>query len=707
MMKSGSNGYVHKEEIMMNLLDDSSESDELQLAPLKGKKQVRRKRNAYAASPSPAGICNWWQFIKMLVVLLLVCSVTVMGFITVWLSGQVKDLQQQLNEVKDTGPQTTADDLQQQVQKNIQKTLVNVTKSPQEIEALKQRITTLTSKVDSLSTAISAVSKVQPGSQQIVKEVNELHSEIPIISKTVANLGVDVKTMKSTVDELLEYKKTVEKELADMKLQQSGKSVSGGREAGGRETSPHVDLDTDSVTKLQNMGDMIQVVNNSLWSELPKIRSRLSSHEAFLGVLQNVTASMQKDLKALTGDHSSILKDHSNMDHGSGGETEQTKLLIHQVLDDMGLANQTNPSRSLDSLTVKIDNITATVNSLRDQYKMMKESEGGTGSVDTASMQTSLQALNMSVESLKTDFNTLMTKVTKHSNMLINLSKIVEVLQHFSTTLDKDHRNILSGQSTTSISPSPGFQPTSREVETPSVKPTTRKGESSSTKLKTEAAVPTTPISTTKGKQSTENKPPLAQTDGHLTLTLPVKEIPLNGINSTDDKGIMLYHWEQIGGHPLEIAQTDEAATAASGDIVAGQYMFELQVWDEENLSSTMKLFVDVEDDGKKVDGHLVSSTASVKPTAIAPKFHRYINMSLVKTYEDLDVGVRRWDRNGDGLVNAQDLPDYMGDPPKPKQLEKFDFNRDGLYSIDELAVALGFQPWPKDQPEPQDDEKQ
>jgi hypothetical protein len=29
--------------------------------------------------------------------------------------------------------------------------------------------------------------------------------------------------MKSTVDELLEYKKTVEKELANMKLQQSGK----------------------------------------------------------------------------------------------------------------------------------------------------------------------------------------------------------------------------------------------------------------------------------------------------------------------------------------------------------------------------------------------------------------------------------------------------------------------------------------------------
>jgi formiminotetrahydrofolate cyclodeaminase len=49
--------------------------------------------------------------------------------------------------VKNTGLQTSTDDLQQQIQKNIQKTLVNVTKSPQEIAALKQRITTLSSKV--------------------------------------------------------------------------------------------------------------------------------------------------------------------------------------------------------------------------------------------------------------------------------------------------------------------------------------------------------------------------------------------------------------------------------------------------------------------------------------------------------------------------------------------------------------------------------
>lgn len=70
--------------------------------------------------------------------------------------------------------------------------------------------------------------------------------------------------------------------------------------------------------------------------------------------------------------------------------------------------------------------------------------------------------------------------------------------------------------------------------------------------------------------------------------------------------------------------------------------------------------------------------------------------LTIIKCQTDLEIGVRRWDKDGDGFVNPQDLGDYMPDPPTPQQLEKFDFNHDGLYSIDELAVALGFQPWPK-----------
>lgn len=71
-----------------------------------------RKRNPYSSpSSSHGGICNCWQFMKMLIILLLVCSVTVMGFITVWLSNQVKDLQQQLNEGMSTNHHDNEADL--------------------------------------------------------------------------------------------------------------------------------------------------------------------------------------------------------------------------------------------------------------------------------------------------------------------------------------------------------------------------------------------------------------------------------------------------------------------------------------------------------------------------------------------------------------------------------------------------------------------
>lgn len=44
-------------------------------------------------------------------------------------------------------------------------------------------------------------------------------------------------------------------------------------------------------------------------------------------------------------------------------------------IEDMGLANQTSPSESLDNLSVKIDSITSTVGTLRDQFKLVGQSE--------------------------------------------------------------------------------------------------------------------------------------------------------------------------------------------------------------------------------------------------------------------------------------------------------------------------------------------
>lgn len=41
------------------------------------------------------------------------------------------------------------------------------------------------------------------------------------------------------------------------------------------------------------------------------------------------------------------------------------------------------------------------------------------------------------------------------------------------------------------------------------------------------------------------NMPPVAKTEDHMTVVLPLTEVYLNGTSSTDDKEIILYHWEQ------------------------------------------------------------------------------------------------------------------------------------------------------------------
>ncbi|XP_022316314.2 uncharacterized protein LOC111120002 isoform X2 [Crassostrea virginica] len=699
-MKKGSNGHIQREDIMMNLLDDSSETDELNLPPLKGRKQVRRKRNPYSSSAPSGGICNWWQFVKMLVILLLVCAVTVMGFITVWLANQVKDLQQQLNQVKGSSLQTSVEDIQQQIQSSIKKDLVNVTQSSKEMENLKKGLASLSTKVGTLSSSIEAVSQSQPGSKQVVEKVNTISTQIPVISKTVGNLGVDVKSMKSEVEKLKDFQKQVEQELAKMKLQKDTEVVSGGRESGGRESS-HADLDPDISNKLQNFGERITLVNNSLWLEIPKLQSTLSSHEVYISALQNITANLQRDLKALSSDHSSIQKDHKMMDQGPGAGADQTKLLIHQVIEDMGLANQSSPVQSVDGLSVKIDNITATVGTLRDQFKMMKDKEEGTNSPDLGTIQTNLHVLNKSVEVLKLDFHTLMNKVSQQSNLLTSLSKTVEVLQHFSAAIDKDHKAMISDA---------GPTPTA-SLKTPTERNENEKinvNEAVKT-LEKEENVPTTKFPTLSTIHG--NMPPVAKTEDHMTVVLPLTEVYLNGTSSTDDKEIILYHWEQTDGPTnLQLTHADEAIATATGNFIAGQYIFELQVWDDESLTSKMKLHVDVRDSNsgemRSTGYENVRSTTNGPKITATPALHQYIKMSQVKKYEDLEIGVRRWDKDGDGFVNPQDLGDYMPDPPTPQQLEKFDFNHDGLYSIDELAVALGFQPWPKDQPEPLNEEQ-
>lgn len=74
------------------------------------------------------------------------------------------------------------------------------------------------------------------------------------------------------------------------------------------------------------------------------------------------------------------------------------------------------------------------------------------------------------------------------------------------------------------------------------------------------------------------------------------------------------------------------------------------------------------------------------------------IFMKLVKNEKDLELGLHRWDQNGNGVIDKDEieaLGDYMPDPPSPEQVEQFDFDHNGSLDLNELKIALGYKPYP------------
>ncbi|XP_063407040.1 dyslexia-associated protein KIAA0319-like protein isoform X3 [Mytilus trossulus] len=93
------------------------------------------------------------------------------------------------------------------------------------------------------------------------------------------------------------------------------------------------------------------------------------------------------------------------------------------------------------------------------------------------------------------------------------------------------------------------------------------------------------------------NHPPKADAGGTKTIYLPLDGIVLDASNSTDDKGITQYNWEQIpgvGGSKLDITDPKAAVTKATGEVKVGKYIFVLSVKDVEGTSSVINHIVNV-----------------------------------------------------------------------------------------------------------------
>ncbi|XP_042318512.1 dyslexia-associated protein KIAA0319 homolog isoform X3 [Sceloporus undulatus] len=100
--------------------------------------------------------------------------------------------------------------------------------------------------------------------------------------------------------------------------------------------------------------------------------------------------------------------------------------------------------------------------------------------------------------------------------------------------------------------------------------------------------------------QAGKNSPPRAVTGPDKELTFPVQSAILDGSMSTDDFGIVYYHWENISGpSSLQMENVDSAIATVTG-LRVGTYYFRLTVKDGQGLSSSATLSVTVKEDPKK-----------------------------------------------------------------------------------------------------------
>ncbi|KAJ1201160.1 hypothetical protein NDU88_004975 [Pleurodeles waltl] len=97
--------------------------------------------------------------------------------------------------------------------------------------------------------------------------------------------------------------------------------------------------------------------------------------------------------------------------------------------------------------------------------------------------------------------------------------------------------------------------------------------------------------------QPESNHPPTAVAGLDKQLRFPVDSTILDGSRSTDDQGIVSYHWEKISGPRKAKIENSEKAVSIVTGLEVGTYRFQLTVQDAQGLSSTNIIVVTVREE--------------------------------------------------------------------------------------------------------------
>ena len=102
-------------------------------------------------------------------------------------------------------------------------------------------------------------------------------------------------------------------------------------------------------------------------------------------------------------------------------------------------------------------------------------------------------------------------------------------------------------------------------------------------------------------------QPPIANAGANQTITLPTNQVNMDGSGSVAPSGnIVSYTWTQTSGPSTATLGTPNSAQASAGNLVAGTYIFQLTIKDNNNATATDLLTV------------LVNPAANIPPVANA-----------------------------------------------------------------------------------------
>ncbi|XP_078544068.1 dyslexia-associated protein KIAA0319 homolog isoform X1 [Lissotriton helveticus] len=141
--------------------------------------------------------------------------------------------------------------------------------------------------------------------------------------------------------------------------------------------------------------------------------------------------------------------------------------------------------------------------------------------------------------------------------------------------------------------------------------------------------------------QPESNRPPTAVAGLDKQLMFPVDSTILDGSRSSDDRGIVSYHWEKISGPQKAKIENSEKSVSIVTGLQVGTYRFQLTVQDAEGLSSTNTIAVTVREENNS------------PPKAYAGGSHIIVlpNNSMVldgsKSTDDQGVVSYLWIRDG------------------------------------------------------------